>query len=244
MGIIIPVLPAGRIQADNRFMLAITSSRLPRAATLLSCVALLAWVGHAFAQAARVPCVSEELSADESRAQFERRNFAGWEGIFLHCRISGDTSPATAQICAQVAANAKSRAAEAGVHLEVIDSEHKAAVAAGISPFLMLRIDLTATEGGPPVAMYAHLRAYSYYLGAIDRRAVRLKDRPNPREAERSGEIMFWERRLVGVCGGTAEPLATGFTQAIDSHVGAFIRSFAAAQDAPELASPPNAPTF
>ena len=244
MGITIPLLPAGRIQADNPFMLGMTSSRLPTAVKWLSCVASLAWVGHACAQAASVPCASEETPADESRAQFERRNLVGWEGIFLHCRVSGDTGPATAQICAQVAGNAKSRAAEAGVHLEVIDSEHKAAVAAGVSPFLMLRIDLTATEGGPPVAMYAHLRAYSYYLGAVDRRAVRLSDRPNPREAERSGEMMFWERRLVGVCAGTAEPLATRFTQAIDSHVSAFIRSFATAQDEPELTSPPKSPTF
>jgi len=239
-----PLLPAGPIQADNPFMLWMTLSRLPRAVQLLSCIASLAWVGHAFAQDASVPCASEEPPADESSAQFERRNLAGWEGIFLHCRISGDTGPATARICAQVAETAKSRAAEAGVHLEVIDSEHKAAVAAGVSPFLMLRVDLTATEGGPPVAMYAHLRAYSYYLGAVDRRAVRLSDQPNPREAERSGEMMFWERRLVGVCGGAAEPLATRFTQAIDSHVSAFIRSFATAQDQPELASPPKSPSF
>jgi len=187
---------------------------------------------------------ANEVTPDPPISEMERRNYAGWEGLFFHCRISGPDDSRLAQICAQAARDVQKLASKARVNLEVFSDEANAAVAAAVSPYVMLRVDLTATEGGPPVAIYAHVRAYSFYMGAVDVRALPLGERPNPRKSERSGEVVFWERRLVGVCEGTPEALQAKFSQALATNLGDFLERFAAAQVELVEPAPARGPTF
>jgi len=179
-------------------------------------------------------------------SEIERRNYAGWEGLFVHCRASGGKDARLAEICAQAAKDVQKLASSARLRVEILDDPAKAAVAAAVSSYMMLRIDLTSTEteGGTPVALFAHVRAYSFFMGAVDMRAIPHGERPNPRQSERTGEVVFWERRLVGVCEGSPDALQAKFSEALATYLGAFLDHFAAAQaDLIEPAPPPR-PTF
>jgi len=201
-------------------------------AALILAVASGLW-SPTFGQSERKPSPAEQKRLEQYLQEKNRRNFSGWTGISFHCSPSNAQREATERVCEHVAASAKFLAATAGVKFTVATSAEQAEFISGISPELTLMVGLLATKATTPAAMSANVRAYSTYYRATQSGSLPTDKGPDPRAAERSGDLVFWERVIIGASSGTAQSQVAELSQSIDTQLKEFFADFVAARNKP-----------
>lgn len=169
----------------------------------------------------------EELARYEEESN--RKNFRGWQGIALYCPVERQTNLELKAICEKTLKNASFLAASAKINLLKIKDASMLGFLSRIGHYLILEVDLTATSEGPPAAVHAAIKAYSGYSSAIEKSSVS-EDKNNPRENPHSGDLIFWEKEVIGASSGTIQDLVFGMSEEIEQILKQFFTAYLKAQ--------------
>jgi hypothetical protein len=165
---------------------------------------------------------------DEQQKEQDRKNFTGWNGILFYCPIEEQSSRALNEICEKSYTNANFLAASAKVNLTKVRSGYEVLFKSRISDFLILEVELGATKPGTPSAVHARLRAYVDYSEVVEKSGYEGQKRA--REIPRSGDLIFWERTVIGASSGSDQALVAPISESIEQLLKQFFADYLNAQ--------------
>ncbi len=184
-----------------------------------------------FLAAVPVATAEQQLTAEE-RQQVEqyqheknKKNFIGWKGILFYCSIENQSNRALNEICERSYTNVDFLAASAKINLVKAKSASDLGFRAIVDDYLVLEVVLTATTAGRPSAIHANLRAYKSYSKAVDTSFLATEKKGTQAEP-RSGDLIMWERSVIGASSGATQELVPAVSDGIEQHIKQFFADF------------------
>ena len=175
------------------------------------------------------PTAEERQQAKQYQQVKNRQNFIGWKGILFYCSIDNQSNQALNEICERSYTNAEFLAAAAKINLAKAKDAYELCFRAVVGDFLVLEVELTATKEGSPSAIHANLRAYKTYSRSVDTSSLATKKK-DPRAEPRLGDLIMWERSVIGASSGAAQELIAGVSSGIEQALKQFFSDFLSAQ--------------
>lgn len=179
----------------------------------------------AFAEAEKGFTAEMQRRADEYTAKNNRQNLTGWDGILFYCSVNGDSGEGLSDVCEKTRSNAAFLAAVAQVPMKKASSAFELGFSSLADDHLILEVRIHSTTGQAPTAIGARIMAYVAYRNAIEAGVSTMKNK-RPRAISRSGDLIFWERSVIGASSGGAAPLHEGILQGIEKHLKDFFADY------------------
>jgi hypothetical protein len=196
---------------------------------ILAALGLALLLGGISAFAQQRPTADEQRIFEEHKARENKQNFTGWEGILFYCPDRDQSNKALKEICDKTYSNAAFLAAAAKLNLVKAHDGYELGFMAIADDLLVFEVELYSTKPGTPAAVHANLRAYISYSKAIDTSSL-AQEKKGARTIPRSGDLLFWERGVIGASSGTAQELVLPISQGIEQHLKQFFADFVNAQ--------------
>jgi hypothetical protein len=168
-----------------------------------------------------------ERSVEQYQVRKNKQNLTGWNGILFFCQFDDDSNQAVKDICEKTYVNAEFLAATAKINLIKGRDGFQMGFEAGVGELLVLEVKLNSTER--PSAVHANVRAYVGYYNAVQTHPGD-KEKKDARIIPRSGDLIFWERSVLGASSGTAQDLAIPLSQGIEQPLKEFFADYLKAQ--------------
>ena len=168
--------------------------------------------------------------AEEYRVRENKQNLSGWNGILFFCPFDDESGQVLKDICEKTYVNAEFLAVTAKVNLIKARSGFEVGFKAGTGDQLVLEVHLHATKHGVPAAIHAGIRAYAYYYEAVTTKPLLEGGMKDARLTPRSGDLIFWERTVLGASSGMAQDLVTPLSQGIEQRLKEFFADYLKAQ--------------
>ena len=195
----------------------------------LAAMGLALLLGGISAFAQQRPTADEQRVFEERKARKNKQNFTGWKGILFYCPDRDQSNQALKEICDKTHSNAAFLAAAAKLNLVKAHDAYELGFKARVGDLLVLEVELFSTKPGTPAAVHANLRAYISYSNAIDTSSL-AHEKKGARTIPRSGDLLFWEREVIGASSGTAQELVLPISQGIEQHLKQFFAELINAQ--------------
>ncbi len=152
-----------------------------------------------------------------------RHNYRGWNGLTLYCDI-GDVPPSVGNdICRRVFSERTFLAATSNLPVDTTRSAIGAQAEARIHDNLVISVIVIATgASSAPMGLTANIRAWT----AAKARVVPMNPAAADTGMTRSGDLIFWERNIVGATTGDQGDFARQIAEGINAHIRTFLAAF------------------
>lgn len=157
----------------------------------------------------------QRQSLEEMQKVTNKQNFSGWKGVLIYCTDADKLLKSLKEICEKTYTNADFLATISKLDLVKAKSAYELAFRSVVDDFLVLEITLSATKQGMPTAIHASVRAYAHYSKAVDN-SLNAQEKKGPRADPKSGDLVFWERVVIGASSGTDQELVIPISEGIE----------------------------
>ena len=177
------------------------------------------------------PIAQQDISAEGRReleafaAEKRKQNFADWKGIAFYCEVEDPSSVSASRVCENTYTNTEFLAATANVPLVKIWDGYELGIRSLVGEFLILQVKILATKQGSPTAINISIQAYASYSQATEDSHLARK-RNDPRRNSRSGDLILWERKIIGASGGEGGDLVQPMSQGVEQLLKQFFADF------------------
>lgn len=181
---------------------------------------------------------ANQLTAADSQKAIQllmvknQRNFREWRGIVLYCNHAGDHVDLAAELCPAMFAKKRLLAASTGLVIDTTSSAFSSSFVAnlGLNAFLVLELTFRTTAGSVPIGVGVALRAWVAAQANSNERTF--GDGVTVDSVTRDGDLILWDRDLVGVLDGERSGWLGTLLPIIDEQLSLFMTEFLEARAA------------
>lgn len=186
------------------------------------CIIILT-IPSAFSQPS--PSSNKENWFKEHTDRKNRKNLSGWKGVVFICSKEEVPEKNIDDVCRKANEDAAFLAAASRVRIFLAKNYEEFFRHVRINNFLPLTADFTFTKTGSPSAVYVHLKSSVSYDEAIEYKEAR-KVSDNQSYSPRAGDLIIWERSLIGASSGTSDALVTPISQGVEQMLKVFFTDY------------------
>jgi hypothetical protein len=173
----------------------------------------------------------QEREFEEYKSRKNKKNFSNWDGILFFCSVSDHSPRAHKEICRKTTTNAAFLASTGKINFikarDGFDFGYRGAVDGHL---LLLEVELVSTKSGAPSAISVVVKAYAHHDGKTSAHGIEGPVTGGVRRAPRTGNLIFWERSLIGASAGSVDNLVDVVSQNVEQVLKEFFTDYMNAQ--------------